>query len=500
MNKIYTSSIKQYSIEGNLLNTFSSVKEASLIYSNYDSIIKCCKGIYKTAGGFIWRFEQDNFKFIKEDKKDLICFICKSNETIRSMAMHLKWTHNITTKEYISQYGEFRPKHIKENEIKTQSNIKCKICDKKMKHNRQLMYHITKYHKDITHFDYIIKYMFENNHPKCKCGCGKDVTILKEGRNNDLNKDSYCRDYIKGHIDWDFNSYNHQSKGELEVYNFIKQFYKGEILTSVKNIIRNRELDIFIPEKNIAIEYNGLYWHSSKINPDKNYHLNKTLECKSKNIRLIQIFEDEWNNKRDIVKSKLLSILGMNSFPKIYARKCIIKEIDAETKNKFLDKTHIQGKDKSKIKLGLFFKDELVACMTFSSPRIFMNGINTPNKYELSRYSTSKNIIGGASKLLKFFIKNFNPKYIYSYSDNRWSDLDNNMYSKIGFTKEKLSPPGYFYTKDFIRRIHRFNFSKQNLIKMGINVENKTEFEIMDTLGYYRIWDCGVTKYSLILE
>jgi len=501
MNKIHNLKVKQYSIDGNIINIFNNVTEASKIYSNYNSIISCCKGRYKTAGGFIWRFENDDFILSSNNNSNIecVCKICNSKESFRSMAMHLKWTHNIKTKEYISKYGEFRTKIISQNQIKSASKYKCNICSEPMMSNRQLMYHITKKHKDITHNEYIIEHMLNNEVSKCKCGCGKNTTILKAGKNSDLGKETYNRDYIKGHIDWEFNTYNHQSKGELEILNFIKSIYPGEIKCSEKNIIKNKEIDIFIPEKNIAIEYNGLYWHSTKVREDKNYHLYKTIECNKKGIRLIQIFEDEWFNKKDIVKRKITSILGCNN-NKIYARKCVIKEItDTKIKNIFLNENHIQGEDKSKIKIGLYYKDELISIMTFSSPRMIMKGIKHTQTYELSRYATKYHIVGGASKLLQYFIKKYNPQNIYSYSDNRWSDMNSNMYSKIGFVKEKVSGPGYYYTKNFTERIHRFNFSKQNLKKMGINIEGKTESKIMEEQGYYKIWDCGVTKYTMVL-
>jgi hypothetical protein len=203
MKKLYNSKIIQYSLNGEKINEFNNVNGATHIV-NYDSIINCCLNKYKTAGGFIWRFENDPFSFnsILDKNHNILCKICNSNESPRSMAMHLKWAHNIKTEEYVLKYGEFRPKKIINHKKSETSGFDCKICNKKLNSNQHLMYHITKFHKDITKHDYIIKYLLNDKVPLCKCGCGNPVTILENGKNNDLDKDLYFRDYIKGHWDW----------------------------------------------------------------------------------------------------------------------------------------------------------------------------------------------------------------------------------------------------------------------------------------------------------
>lgn len=500
MKKIYNKRIIQYSLDGNKINEFNNPKEATHII-NYDSLINCCLKKYKTAGGFIWRFEGDNFSIdSKRDKEHNIkCKICNSNESIRSMAMHLKWVHKIKTEEYTSKYGEFRPKQLTSESKKQLSQFKCEKCGVKLNSNQHLMYHITKTHPEVTKHDYIIEHILSNEVPLCKCGCGEPVTILENGRNCDLDKDNYFRDYVKGHWDWEvFSNIGKQSKEEIELVDFIKTIYSGEIQTSVRGVIPNGEIDIYLSELKIGIEYNGLYWHSEKGGRFKDYHINKLTKANDIGIRLIQIFSDEWMNKKEIIKEKIKSILS-NNHTKIFARKCIIKEISSKDKNTFLNQNHIQGEDRSMVKLGLFYNNELVGVMSFSKPRISLGGKKTTeNIYELSRYATSCNIIGGASKLIKYFIKYYSPSKIYSYSDNRWTDPNNNMYLKIGFTKEKQSTPNYFYTKDYLKRIHRYNFNKFRLKQMGADI-SKTEHEIMKGLGYTRVWDCGSTKFTLVI-
>jgi hypothetical protein len=267
-----------------------------------------------------------------------------------------------------------------------------------------------------------------------------------------------------------------------------------------RKIIPPYELDIYIPDKNIAIEFNGLYWHSNKY-VDKNYHLNKTELCRKQNIQLLHIFEDEWGHKKDIVKSIINAKLNLiNS--KIYARKTEIKEIeDNKIIKDFLEENHIQGFVGSKVKLGLYYNNELVSLMTFGKPRKALGAKSKENEYELLRFCNklNTNIIGGASKLLKYFIKNYNPKKITTYADRRYSN--GNLYKTLGFEFIGETKPNYWYynnkAKD-LTKYHRFNFRKDVLIKEGYN-SKKTEKEIMLERGYLWIYDCGNYKYEMVL-
>lgn len=283
------------------------------------------------------------------------------------------------------------------------------------------------------------------------------------------------------------------SYGQKELQDFITTLnIKYE--TNNRSILNGKELDIFLPDKNIAIEYNGLYWHS-ELFVDKNYHINKTNLCNDKGVRLIHIFEDEWLFKPDIVKSRIKNILGLTQ-NKIYARKCIIKEINSDLTREFLDNNHIQGNVASKIKIGLYYNNELVSLMTFAQSRTIMGG--KPNEYELIRFSNklNTNIIGGASKLLKYFIKTYEPKKLISYADLRWST--GNLYNELGFKFIHNSKPNYWYvTND--KRKHRYGYRKSILIKEGYD-SNKSEHQIMLERGIHRIYDCGNKLYELTFD
>ena len=282
----------------------------------------------------------------------------------------------------------------------------------------------------------------------------------------------------------------YESNKEIELFNFIKSL-NLDIFKNSRDIIPPYELDIFISEKNIAIEFDGLYWHSEDKIEDKNYHLNKTELCESKNIQLIHIFEDEWLFKKEIVKSRLKQILGIGDSIRIHARKCEIKEICPKIKNLFLNEFHIQGEDKSSVKLGAFYEDELISVMTFSYGNISKGSKNIEGIYELSRFCSDYNyhIPGIASKLLEYFKRNYEWKEIYSYADRRWSD--GNLYYKIGFELYNITKPNYWYVKGF-NRIHRFNLRKRSDEPKEI-----PEYILRSKEGYFRIWDCGHYKFII---
>lgn len=290
------------------------------------------------------------------------------------------------------------------------------------------------------------------------------------------------------------------SRVEKEIQNFIKDSLptSGYIFNNRK-LVKGFEIDIYFPHNNFAIELNGNRWHSELMGKNRLYHLNKTKECEKQNIQLIHIFEDEWNNKKEIVKSRILNLL--NKTPnKIYARKCIIREVCNSEKNKFLNQNHIQGEDKSKYKFGLYYNNELVSIMTFGNLRKITGNKSKEDYYELIRFCTklNTNIIGGFSKLLTFFIKTQNPKQIISYADRRWSQ--GKLYESNKFEFIKNTPPNYWYMKYYKIREHRYKYRKSELSKiLPIFNPSLSEWENMKNNKYDRIWDCGSKKYVMNL-
>ena len=257
---------------------------------------------------------------------------------------------------------------------------------------------------------------------------------------------------------------------------------------------RNREIDVYIPSLNLGIEYNGLHWHSERLGKDKNYHLDKLNKCNEQGIRLIQIFEDEWVNHREICESKLRQICGLNRNPKIFARKCKVVEItDKNEVYEFLDKNHIQGRTGFTVALGAYYNNELVGVMTFKKEK--------EGYWDLNRFATDINhqCVGIGGKLFKYFTRNYPFIEIKSFADRRWTtDPTNNLYTKLGFEFDSYVPPSYWYYNpkiSKIERFHKFGFRKQHLHKQYGLPLTMTEREMTETLGYTRIWDCGLIKY-----
>ena len=314
---------------------------------------------------------------------------------------------------------------------------------------------------------------------KCK-KCSKEFLSIinfswfKQGQVKSYARCEHCYPYLSGF-----------SFDEKDIVEFLKTIFSGQIIENSRKIIQPYELDIYIPEKHLAIEFDGLYWHSDE-NISKNYHLNKTELCEKQGIQLIHIFENEWLTKQEIVKSRLKNILGIYD-KTIYARNCYIKEISNEISKKFLDENHIQGSINSKINIGLFFNDELVSVMTFSKPRF-----SKKYDYEMIRFCSKLNyhVIGAAGKLLKYFEKKYQPTSIVSYADRKWSI--GNLYRKLLFSIVEKTKPNYWYWKEKSNLQNRVKFQKHKLKNILEKYDEKlSEYENMKANGYNRIFDCG---------
>ena len=283
------------------------------------------------------------------------------------------------------------------------------------------------------------------------------------------------------------------SKKEKDVADFIRSVYNGKILTNDRTILSGREVDIFLPDVKIAFEFDGVFWHNEN-NKGTEYHLQKTIDCDEKGIRLIHIFEDEWKYKQDIWKSMISNLLGLTD-NRIYARNCEVREIGSNECTVFLNDNHIQGWCPSQIKIGLFNCDEIVAVMTFGKSRHFIG--NGKTEYELLRFCNRKNmiVVGGASKLFTYFKRKYKPSNVVSYADRRWSN--GNLYNQIGFKFDHYSKPNYYYVVGDIRK-NRFNFRKSVLVKKYNCPENMSEREFCQLQKWNRIYDCGTSVYKWV--
>lgn len=287
-------------------------------------------------------------------------------------------------------------------------------------------------------------------------------------------------------------SINKKSRGvssyELGIRDVINKNYTGPIRYNDKTVIYPQEIDIYLPELNLGIEVNGITYHSECIGgKDRSYHLSKHNKCEQLGIHLVQIWGCEWENNQDIVKSRLISLLGKNKV--IHARKCSVVELSNQQSKEFFESNHLQGYTIQSVCYGLVFDGNIVAAMSFGT-----NRFGGDEQYELLRYCNVvyHNVIGGAGKLFKHFVKQFDPEGVISYSTVRWNT--GNLYTNLGFELISRSAPGYYYfhTNNANKIFHRVQFQKHKLeSKLESFDPNLTEFQNMINNGFDRIWDCG---------
>lgn len=399
---------------------------------------------------------------------------------------HLYKEHGITIEGYIQEYPEesnlfktfFYKKRHKENIFKEGNHIICQICGEKLKkitnthtkkHNMSLQQYREKFIYTLSDKSFET---FSNNMRKT------NLSLIK----------------------------SFKSKAEFKIKELLEK--EGlKLLHGDKKFLNGIEIDLICHEKKIGIEYNGCRYHTEIFGKkDRSFHLEKTKSMNKKGYGLIHIFEDEWELNQQKVINKLYHIFNISNKSKIFARKCEIKPIGLTQKNTFLNDNHIQGEDNSNIFLGAFFEDKLVSVMTFDNTRSMNVKNNKDTIFELKRFATDINfsVVGIGGKLLKYFIKNYNPEKILSFADLRWTiNTSDNLYTKLGFKLEKTLAPDYTYINHKIHRIkrqHKFGFGKSSIKRKFPHVynPNKTEWEMMQQLGYDRIWDCGKLRFELI--
>lgn len=281
---------------------------------------------------------------------------------------------------------------------------------------------------------------------------------------------------------------SYYGKEQLELHNFIESLGIKNIRYNDRTIIKPKELDIFLPDYNLAIEYNGMYWHSE----DRNRHINKLHLCNEQNITLLQFWDMEWKYKQNIVKSIIKSKLNLNTT--IYARKCDIATINGKTYNNFLIDNHIQGNINSSLKYGLYHQNELVAVIGLGKSRY-----DRKHSHELLRFCNkiNYNIVGGFSKLLKHAIKNNDITSLQTFCDLRL--FNGNVYENTGFEYSHSTKPGYVYYKNDIIA-NRIKFQKHKLHTMFEDFNpTLSEKENCKNNGWLQVFDCGQKIYVMKL-
>lgn len=280
-------------------------------------------------------------------------------------------------------------------------------------------------------------------------------------------------------------SYNN-SKPQEEINKYLHSIGVETIIGNRK-IINPYEIDIYVPSYKFGIEFHGLYYHSFdriENSKERRYHLNKSLIAEQNHISLFQIFENEWRDKKDLIKSMINNKLKINK--KIWARKCELKYLDTKFFRKFMNVNHIHGYTHSDVNIGLKYDDEVIQIIGFK---------NKKDYWEISRLASKQNItvVGGASKLFNEFVKKHDPKIIVTYADRRFGFGE--VYKNLGFKENGITQPDYFYT-DKINIFNRMKFQKHKLKKILIEYHDKlTECQNMFNNKYRRIWGAGHNKF-----
>jgi Zn finger protein HypA/HybF involved in hydrogenase expression len=277
------------------------------------------------------------------------------------------------------------------------------------------------------------------------------------------------------------------SKFQLDVASYISSLGISNVIFNDRRTISPKEIDILLPDYNLAIECHGLYWHSFdalETMDQKRKHLVKCDECLRHKIRLIQIYENEWLDKQDIVKSIIAHAVGKSI--RIYARKCEIVDVSKYDHNRFMDENHIQGIRGATIIYGLVYNGDLVFVLSFAKHHRY--------DYEIMRSAnkTGHVVVGGLNRLFLNFVRSYDPNSVMTYVCRRF--FIGQSYKAIGFKNICVTTPNYFYMKRG-KLYSRQSMQKHKLHnKLPCFNDVMSESANMFANGYRRIWDAGQLK------
>lgn len=272
----------------------------------------------------------------------------------------------------------------------------------------------------------------------------------------------------------------------------------GAYLTSIgvatertRKIIAPKEIDLYSEEHRVGVECHGAYFHSTAFQTSPSQHLHKLRLAQAADIRLVQVFEDEWKYRRSAVENLLASAFGKT--PRVFARSCALCPSTSKDVQGFLEQHHIQGAAKGSAVFTLTHRGEVAAVMVFS--KVTSERGATDAGWELVRYASAGTVVGGASRLFTAFLRAHRPSRVISYSDRRL--FSGGMYEKLGFAKLHDTRPTYTVLVGDQRK-HKANFKKSLLAKrLGPEaVTGRTEQEVCKEQGWFRVYDCGVTKWE----
>ena len=465
------------------LTTESFIKKAHLVHGDRYDYSKVNYVGAKTKVVIICKehgeFEQEPTNHLMGSGCIKCAGICKSNTVefiTRAKLVHgdkydYSKVNYSTTNEKVSivcsTHGEF-----KQTPYGHLSGLGCKKCGYKITADstkislsefieRAVLVHNNTYDYSLVRYD--------TTKDKIKIRCNKHGVFEQE-----------CDSHLQGHGCPTCGS--QMSKGENEICELLESlnipYHRRD-----RSLIKPLELDIVIPEHNLAIEFNGLIWHSELYGKDKTYHINKTKLCNDVGFRLVHIWEDDWRDRKDIEIAFLKSILGKSDTKRVYARQCDVQFVENVDAKIFLEKNHIQGHVPFSKAVGLYHHNELVALTTFTKRN---------EDYELTRHVTSCNVIGSLGKAVKFFGED-----VYTFCDN--ARFTGESYIKAGFIKSDEIDPDYKYIVNG-KREHKFLWRRGSIKSKRPDVysEDLSEREMMEKAEYPRIWDCGKVRYCYV--
>jgi len=298
---------------------------------------------------------------------------------------------------------------------------------------------------------------------------------------------------------------NHmKSSQEDYIANFLSKF--TTVIRRDRTVISPKELDIYMPELNLAIEYCGMYWHSSFNAEDeakfKTKHIDKYRLAAKAGVRVITIYEHEWLTRRKQILRLLRNAINASK-GRVFARKCTVVKVAHTEAVKFFEGYHPQGGAGSGTNFGLYWKGKLVSCMRFTLG-VNDRGSNTNRVWTLSRYASRVTVVGGASRLFKAFVSEYDPSTVKSFSDNRY--FAGGMYAQLGYEMESESDADYSVWSQKTNTLKpKSNYQRRTLAArqkdQGVDVDfiaktdPRTEKEVTYAMGCGRIYDCGKKKW-----
>jgi G:T-mismatch repair DNA endonuclease (very short patch repair protein) len=295
-----------------------------------------------------------------------------------------------------------------------------------------------------------------------------------------------------------------KSAPEEAIADFLERF--TPVARRDRNIIGPKELDIYLPKHNLAVEFCGMYWHSHGDREDekknKYRHAEKHRLCAEKGIRLITLYETEWQERPQVIKRMLRNAIG-RARGRVMARKCEVGRPTPQEARAFYERYHPQGGAGHGEHYGLYYRGKMVACMRFNYGSNDRGAAAKERQWTLGRYATRITVPGGASRLFKAFLKDVSPPTVKSFSDNRWFSGD--TYPALGFALEEdvlpdyqvwspkigLRPKPHYQRRVLPKRLEEHGLSES----FDPKTDSRTEAEMTYLMGARRIYDCGKKRW-----